>query len=59
MIISCNIFFTCGIYLYSILMSTVNNHLFLPWHMLHTEVTDHELSFAHKMSLQTLQGFTT
>ena len=31
-----------------------NYHLFLPWRMLHAEVTDSELSFAHKMSLQAL-----
>ena len=33
----------------------VNYHLFLPRRMLHAEVMDHELSFAHKISLPTLK----
>ena len=35
---------------------SINYHLFLPRGMLYAEVTYPELSFAHKMSLQTLQS---
>ena len=55
MIISCHLFFICGNYLHSTLWSMVNYHLFLPRCMLHAEVTDLELCFAHKMHLQTQQ----
>ena len=54
MFISCNLFFTCGNYLYSTLQDTINYNLFLSLRMPHAEITDRELSFANKMSLQTL-----
>ena len=54
MIISCNLFFICDVYFYSTLLSTINCHLFLPRRILHAEVMQHELSFTHKMSLQTV-----
>ena len=53
MIISCNLFFKSDNYLYSTVQSTINCNLFLSRRMLQGEVTDRELSFAHKMSLQT------
>ena len=54
MIIRCNLLFICDNYLYSTLYSTINYHLFLPRRKLHAEVKDLELSFGHRISLQTL-----
>ena len=56
MIISCNLFFTYDNYMSSSLYRTINYHSFLPQCMLHAESTDRELSFAYKISLQTLSG---
>ena len=39
-------------------LTTTYFFLFLPWRVLHAEVMDYELSFAHKMSLQTLMKVT-